>query len=77
MNINDGCGSCIGEIQRYCAEQRRGMSGIAHDGDADRVLLCDENGRDCGWRRDSRHRVPGSLEPAGLKQNTSCSHRYE
>jgi phosphoglucosamine mutase len=44
MNINDGCGSMHPEeIQR--AVQLSGADvGITHDGDADRVLLCDENG---------------------------------
>jgi phosphoglucosamine mutase len=44
MNINDGCGSTHPEeIQRIV--QRNGADvGITHDGDADRVLLCDENG---------------------------------
>jgi len=41
MNINDGCGSIHPErvVQISGADV-----GIAHDGDADRVLLCDENG---------------------------------
>src|SRR3954452_1996539 len=44
MNINDGCGSTHPEeIQR--AVQLSGADiGITHDGDADRVLLCDEKG---------------------------------
>jgi phosphoglucosamine mutase len=44
MNINDSCGSTHPEeIQRIV--QRNGADvGITHDGDADRVLLCDENG---------------------------------
>ncbi|PYL07710.1 MAG: phosphoglucosamine mutase [Verrucomicrobia bacterium] len=44
MNINDGCGSMHPEeIQR--AVQLSGADvGITHDGDADRVLLCDANG---------------------------------
>ena len=44
MNINDGCGSMHpGEISRRVLETGSGL-GIAHDGDADRLLLCDENG---------------------------------
>ena len=44
MNINDGCGSMHpGEISRRVLETGSGI-GIAHDGDADRLLLCDENG---------------------------------
>jgi phosphoglucosamine mutase len=43
-NINANCGStCPSEIQRV-VKQTRAHLGITHDGDADRVLLCDENG---------------------------------
>jgi phosphoglucosamine mutase len=43
-NINHECGSM--HPQHLCAKVReyRADLGIAHDGDADRVLLCDENG---------------------------------
>ncbi|PYL36680.1 MAG: phosphoglucosamine mutase, partial [Verrucomicrobia bacterium] len=44
MNINDGCGSTRpDEIQRIVKLTDANV-GITHDGDADRVLLCDENG---------------------------------
>ena len=44
ININDGCGSTHpAEIQRV-VKQIGADVGITHDGDADRVLLCDENG---------------------------------
>jgi len=44
MNINDGCGSTHpDEIQRIVKLADADV-GITHDGDADRVLLCDENG---------------------------------
>src|SRR6185503_11351552 len=44
ININDGCGSMHpAEIQRI-VEVRGADVGISHDGDADRVLLCDEDG---------------------------------
>ncbi len=44
MNINDGCGSTYpDEIQRI-VEATDADIGITHDGDADRVLLCDEDG---------------------------------
>ncbi len=44
-NINDGCGSMFPD--HFCAKvvEHRAHLGIAYDGDADRVLLCDENGR--------------------------------
>ncbi len=43
-NINKECGSM--HPQHLCAKVRefRADVGIAHDGDADRVLMCDENG---------------------------------
>jgi phosphoglucosamine mutase len=45
MNINHECGSMHPEnLCRKVVEHRAGL-GIAHDGDADRVLLCDEAGR--------------------------------
>jgi phosphoglucosamine mutase len=44
MNINAQCGSTFPqEIQRL-VKQTGANVGITHDGDADRVLLCDENG---------------------------------
>jgi phosphoglucosamine mutase len=43
-NINAACGStCPAEIQKAVQEAHAHL-GITHDGDADRVLLCDENG---------------------------------
>ena len=44
-NINENCGSMYPE--RLCAQvvAHKADIGIAHDGDADRVLLCDENGK--------------------------------
>jgi phosphoglucosamine mutase len=43
-NINANCGSTYpSEIQRAVKEVQAHV-GITHDGDADRVLLCDENG---------------------------------
>ncbi|HTR42059.1 MAG TPA: phosphoglucosamine mutase [Pseudomonadales bacterium] len=44
-NINENCGSMHPE--KLCSEviAHKAHVGIAHDGDADRVLLCDENGK--------------------------------
>jgi phosphoglucosamine mutase len=43
-NINANCGSTHPEqIQRFVKETKAHV-GITHDGDADRLLLCDENG---------------------------------
>jgi phosphoglucosamine mutase len=44
QNINAGCGSTVdGEISRLVKETGAQV-GLSHDGDADRLLLCDETG---------------------------------
>jgi phosphoglucosamine mutase len=44
QNINAGCGSTVdGEITRLVKETGAQV-GLSHDGDADRLLLCDETG---------------------------------
>ena len=43
-NINEGCGSMHPENMCRKVVEHRAHIGIAHDGDADRVLLCDERG---------------------------------
>ena len=45
MNINHGCGSLHPETISRAVIANRANLGIAYDGDADRVILCDENGR--------------------------------
>jgi phosphoglucosamine mutase len=44
MNINKECGSMHPEQMCQKVFEHRADIGIAHDGDADRVLLCDETG---------------------------------
>ena len=44
-NINEGCGSMHPEAMCKKVAECGADIGIAHDGDADRVLLCDETGR--------------------------------
>jgi phosphoglucosamine mutase len=44
MNINDGCGSTHPEEIQRIVQKSGADIGVTHDGDADRVLLCDENG---------------------------------
>ena len=43
-NINRECGSMHPQLVGQKVRELRADIGIAHDGDADRVLLCDENG---------------------------------
>jgi len=44
MNINRDCGSMHPETLCKKVVEHRACLGIAHDGDADRVILCDETG---------------------------------
>jgi phosphoglucosamine mutase len=44
-NINAGCGSTHPEEIQRLVKKTGAHIGITHDGDADRVLLCDENGQ--------------------------------
>jgi phosphoglucosamine mutase len=44
ININRECGSMHPELMCQKVREHRADLGIAHDGDADRVLLCDEKG---------------------------------
>jgi phosphoglucosamine mutase len=43
-NINRECGSTHPEEIQRLVRETKAQVGISHDGDADRVLLCDENG---------------------------------
>jgi phosphoglucosamine mutase len=45
VNINAGCGSLHMEPLRKAVVRHKAHIGIAHDGDADRTLFCDEKGR--------------------------------
>jgi phosphoglucosamine mutase len=70
VNINDGCGSMHpGEIQRLVALSGADV-GIAHDGDADRVLLCDENGEIVDGDEILAIAALDFLQASRLEQNT-------
>jgi phosphoglucosamine mutase len=45
LNINKECGSMHPEQLSVMVREHKADIGIAHDGDADRVLLCDEHGQ--------------------------------
>lgn len=44
LNINEGCGATHPEAISRLVKDTRADVGISHDGDADRLLLCDETG---------------------------------
>lgn len=44
ININVNCGATHSEALQKAVLEHRADIGIAHDGDADRTILCDENG---------------------------------
>jgi phosphoglucosamine mutase len=44
LNINASCGSLFPDVIRRAVIEHKAQVGIAHDGDADRVLMADENG---------------------------------
>ena len=70
MNINDGCGSIYPkEIQRIVKDTGADV-GITHDGDADRVLLCDENGEIVDGDEILAIAAIDLLRAARLEQNT-------
>mgnify|MGYP003322753831 FL=1 len=45
LNINDKCGSTYPSKIRSAVKKFKAHIGISFDGDADRVIMCDENGR--------------------------------
>ena len=45
FNINDGCGSTSTKAMGEAVRRHRAAAGIALDGDADRVVMCDETGK--------------------------------
>src|SRR5256885_1107330 len=45
MNINKDCGSMHPQQMCHKVREHRAHLGISHDGDADRVLFCDETGK--------------------------------
>ena len=44
ININENCGSTYPEAMRQAVKKHKADLGIALDGDADRLILCDEQG---------------------------------
>jgi phosphoglucosamine mutase len=44
VNINAGCGSTYPEVIQCAVREHKAQIGLAHDGDADRLICCDETG---------------------------------
>jgi phosphoglucosamine mutase len=70
MNINDGCGSMHPQEIRRIVQVSGADVGIAHDGDADRVLLCDEDGEIVDGDEILAIAALDLLEAGRLEQNT-------
>ena len=45
LNINDKCGSTFPQVLQKSVKKYKAHLGISLDGDADRVIMCDENGK--------------------------------
>jgi len=45
FNINEKCGSTFPERIQSAVKKNKAHVGIAFDGDADRIIMCDENGK--------------------------------
>jgi phosphoglucosamine mutase len=45
FNINEKCGSTFPEKIQSAVKKNKAHVGIAFDGDADRIIMCDENGK--------------------------------
>ena len=45
LNINEKCGSTYPSKMRFTVKKYNAHIGISFDGDADRVIMCDENGK--------------------------------
>jgi phosphoglucosamine mutase len=69
-NINRGCGSTHPEEIQRIVKETGVQIGITHDGDADRVLLCDENGEIVDGDEILAIAATDFLQNGRLKQNT-------
>jgi phosphoglucosamine mutase len=69
-NINAGCGSMYPEEIQRLVRQCGAQVGVTHDGDADRVLLCDEKGEIVDGDEILAMAGIDMLRSGGLVQNT-------
>ncbi|MEP6801756.1 MAG: phosphoglucosamine mutase [Acidobacteriota bacterium] len=70
-NINEGCGALHPENMLGAMREKGAALGVAYDGDADRSIFCDENGKildgdDVLWIIASDWKRKGILNPAGV-----------
>ncbi len=70
MNINQGCGSLHPEVISRAVTANRADIGIAFDGDADRVILCDEKGIEIDGDAVMAICALQMMKEGRLKQNT-------
>ena len=70
FNINEDCGCTHGEELERLVKQTQAHAGVAHDGDADRIALCDENGIVVDGDELMAIAAESMLRKGTLKQNT-------
>ncbi len=70
VNINADCGCTHPEAIRKAVLESGAQVGLAHDGDADRVLLCDETGHVLDGDEIMAIAATAMLEEGTLAQNT-------
>ena len=77
-NINDGCGSTHPELLQRKVLESRAQVGIAHDGDADRIIAVDERGElvdgdqilaACALEAKTQGRLPGNAVVSTVMAN--------
>ncbi|TLD68350.1 phosphoglucosamine mutase [Phragmitibacter flavus] len=70
VNINENCGCTHGEIIEGIVKSTGVQVGVSHDGDADRVLLCDETGSRLSGDELIAVAAASMLRKGTLNQNT-------
>ncbi|MCB1225102.1 MAG: phosphoglucosamine mutase [Verrucomicrobiales bacterium] len=70
FNINADCGCTHGEEIERLVRQTRAQAGLSHDGDADRILLCDEEASLLSGDELLAIAAESMLRKGTLKQNT-------
>ena len=76
-NINKDCGSMHPENMCRLVKQFKADLGIAHDGDADRVVLCDEHGSLVDGDDIMAILALERLAEGHSRRENSCRHRHE